>query len=59
LGTGLNAAALPSREPALDAAVNGRAAAIVTFTRRDFGAVPAGFGIELLTPAEAIRTIRT
>jgi predicted nucleic acid-binding protein len=50
------------RDPAdglvLDAAVNGQAAAIVTFNRRDFGVVPARFGIELLTPAEAIRRIR-
>ena len=50
------------RDPAdglvLEAAVNGRAAALVTFNRRDFGAAPAGFGIDLLTPAEAIRRIR-
>jgi putative PIN family toxin of toxin-antitoxin system len=49
----------PADEFVLEAAVNGQAAAIVTFNRRDFGAVPAGFGIELLTPAEAIRRIRT
>ncbi len=45
-------------ELVLDAAVNGRAA-IVTFNRRDFGIAPARFGIEVLTPAEAIRRIRT
>jgi predicted nucleic acid-binding protein len=49
----------PADELVLDAAVNGRAAAIVTFNRRDFGAAPARFGIEVLTPAEAIRRIRT
>lgn len=49
----------PADELVLEAAVNGRAAAIVTFNRRDFGRVPAQFGIELLTPAEAIRRIRT
>jgi len=49
----------PADELVLDAAVNGQAAAIVTFNRRDFGAAPALFGIELLTPAEAIRRIRT
>jgi len=49
----------PGDEFVLEAAVNGRAGAIVTFNRRDFGAVPAGFGIELLRPAEAIRRIRT
>jgi putative PIN family toxin of toxin-antitoxin system len=49
----------PANEFVLEAAVNGRAAAIVTFNRRDFGRVPGHFGIELLTPAEAIRRIRT
>jgi predicted nucleic acid-binding protein len=44
---------------ALDAAVNGRAAAILTFNRWDFGVAPARFGIAVLTPAEAIRRIRT
>jgi hypothetical protein len=32
---------------------------LVTFNRRDFGAVPARFGIDVLTPSEAIRRIRT
>jgi len=49
----------PADELVLEAAVNGRAAALVTFNRRDFGATPAGFGIDVLTPAEAIRRIRT
>jgi predicted nucleic acid-binding protein len=49
----------PADELVLEAAVNGQAAAILTFNRRDFGAVPGGFGIDLLTPAEAIRRIRT
>lgn len=49
----------PADEFVLEAAVNGRAAAIVTFNRRDFGRVPGQFGIELLTPAEAIRRIKT
>lgn len=49
----------PADELVLEAAVNGQAAAIVTFNRRDFGKVPSQFGIELLTPAEAIRRIRT
>ena len=48
----------PADEFVLEAAVNGQAAAIVTFNRRDFGLAPAGCGIELLTPAEAIRRIR-
>ena len=49
----------PADEFVLEAAVNGQATAIVTFNRRDFGRVPGQFGIELLTPAEAIRRIRT
>lgn len=49
----------PADELVLEAAVNGRAEALVTFNRRDFGAVPVGFGIDVLTPAEAIRRIRT
>ncbi len=49
----------PADELVLEAAVNGQAAALVTFNRRDFGAVPAQFGIDLLTPAEAIRRIKT
>jgi putative PIN family toxin of toxin-antitoxin system len=48
----------PADELVLDAAVNGQAAAIVTFNRRDFGAAPGRFGIEVLTPGEAIRRIR-
>jgi putative PIN family toxin of toxin-antitoxin system len=49
----------PSDEFVLEAAVNGRATAIVTFNRRDFGAAPARFGIDVLTPAEALRRTRT
>src|SRR5206468_11632403 len=48
----------PADEMVLEAAVNGQAAAIVTFNRRDFGTAPGAFGIEVLTPAEALRRIR-
>jgi predicted nucleic acid-binding protein len=48
----------PADEFVLEAAINGRAAAIVTFNRRDFGAAPPRFGIEVLTPGEALRRIR-
>ena len=48
----------PDDELVLEAAVNGRAAAIVTFNQRDFGAVPLRFGVEVLTPVEAVRRIR-
>lgn len=49
----------PSDELVLEAAVNGRAAAIVSFNRRDFGAAPARFGIAVLVPGEVIRRLRT
>lgn len=49
----------PGDEMVLEAAVNGRAHALVTFNVRDFGAVPERFGIEVLIPREAIRRIRT
>jgi predicted nucleic acid-binding protein len=48
----------PADEMALEAAVNGRANAIVTFNARDFGGVTARFGIDLLKPAEAVRRVR-
>lgn len=48
----------PADEMVLEAAVNGRANAIVTFNARDFGGVPARFGIDLLKPAEALRRVR-
>jgi putative PIN family toxin of toxin-antitoxin system len=48
----------PADEFVLEAAVNGQAAAIVTFNRRDFGNVPATFGIEVLSPAELLRRLK-
>jgi predicted nucleic acid-binding protein len=42
----------------LEAAVNGRADALVTFNVRDFGIVPSQFGVEVLFPREAIRRIK-
>lgn len=47
----------PNDEMVLEAAVNGRADAIVTFNRRDFGSTPAEFGVELLLPREALARI--
>lgn len=47
----------PADDLVLEAAVNGRASAIVTFNRRDFGKAPQRFGIDVLTPAETIRRI--
>lgn len=44
-------------EMVLEAAVNGRAEAIVTFNLRDFGTTPEDFGIAVLNPSEALRRI--
>lgn len=49
----------PGDELVLEAAVYGHAVAIVTFNRRDFGLAVTRFGIAVLTPAEAIRRLRT
>jgi hypothetical protein len=42
----------------LEAAINGGADAIVTFNKRDFGGGPARFGIEVLSPGEALWKVR-
>ena len=47
-----------SDEMVLEAAVNGRAQAIVTFNRRDFGSAPAKFGIDVLLPREALALVK-
>jgi putative PIN family toxin of toxin-antitoxin system len=44
-------------ELVLEAAANGRADAIVTFNKRDFGTAPDRFGIELLLPSEALMRV--
>lgn len=49
----------PSDEMVLEAAVNGRAQAIVTFNRRDFGTVPERFGLRVLLPRDAYRKVYT
>src|SRR5580700_10594986 len=48
----------PGDEMVLEAAVNGRADALVTFNVRDFGTVPARFGIEVMIPRDAIGRMR-
>ena len=48
----------PGDEMVLEAAVNGRADALVTFNVRDFGTAPSQFGVEVLLPREAIGRIR-
>lgn len=49
----------PGDELVLEAAVNGRAAALVTFNHRDYRLIPARFGIELLYPGQALRRLAT
>lgn len=47
----------PSDEMVLEAAVNGRANAIVTFNLRDYGSAPMEFGMRTLLPREALRSV--
>jgi len=48
----------PGDEMVLEAAVNGRAEALVTFNVRDYGNTPARFGIDVMLPRKAIERIR-
>lgn len=41
----------------LETAVNGQAAAVVTFNRRHFQPAAARFGLEILAPADAVRRL--
>lgn len=41
----------------LETAVNGRAGTIVTFNLKDYGAVPARFGITATRPGDLLRSI--
>ena len=45
-------------EMVLEAAVNGRADALVTFNVQDFGTAPSHLGIEVLLPRDAIWRIK-
>ena len=45
----------PADEMVLEAAIDGGAAAVVTFNRRDFGDAADRFGIQLLSPQQALR----
>ena len=45
----------PADEMVLEAAINGRADALVTFNRRDFGDEPRRFGVALLSPQEVLK----
>ena len=48
----------PGDELVFEAAVNGGAAAIATFNRRDYLPVADNFGIEILLPGEVLRRLR-
>jgi len=48
----------PNDEMVLEAAVNGRADAVVTFNVTDYGTAASQFGVEVLLPREAIARIR-
>jgi len=48
----------PNDEMVLEAAINGRADALVTFNWRAFGRAPAQFGVAVLLPREAIARIK-
>lgn len=47
----------PDDDMVLETAVNGHASAIVTFNLRDFGRAAERFGVEVLTPGEALRRV--
>ena len=47
----------PADEMVLEAAVNGSAQAIVSFNRRDHAPAPARFGIRVLLPRDASRSL--
>jgi putative PIN family toxin of toxin-antitoxin system len=48
----------PNDEMVLEAAVNGRADAVVTFNVRDYGTAASQFGVEVLLPREAIARMK-
>jgi predicted nucleic acid-binding protein len=48
----------PDDDLVLEAAVNGRAEAIVTLNRRDFSPGSERFGIEVLAPGEAFARVK-
>jgi putative PIN family toxin of toxin-antitoxin system len=48
----------PADEMVLEAAVNGRAEALLSFNRRDFGDAPARFGLVLAAPGPFLRSLR-
>jgi putative PIN family toxin of toxin-antitoxin system len=49
----------PGDELVLEAAVNGRANAIVTFNQKDYGTTPIKFGVEVIAPVDVLRRIKS
>ena len=47
----------PFDERVLEAAINGKADALITFNTKDFGEAPGRFGIALMSPRQALRRI--
>lgn len=47
----------PADEMVLEAAVNGAARSLVTFNRRDFGQLPSRFGVQVMLPRDALRSL--
>ena len=45
----------PADEMVLEAAINGRAEAVVTFNRRDYAKAPAEFGIAVERPGDTLK----
>ena len=48
----------PDDDMVLEVAVNGSADAIITFNRRDFSEASDRFGIEVLSPGDALKKVR-
>ena len=48
----------PNDEMVLEAAINGKADALVTFNAKDFSAAQSRFGISILSPGDALRRNR-
>ena len=49
----------PNDEIVLEAAINGKADALVTFNAKDFGGAQSRIGISIRSPGDALRRIRT
>jgi predicted nucleic acid-binding protein len=49
----------PDDDLVLETAVNGHAEVVITFNRRHFEPAAAGFGIEVVAPAEAVRRLES